>query len=352
MHARREDPSKPAWSSDRLDSPHGPEIEAPYFDADLGAWVFSRYADILAALRSSSLIPANPDNPNNPGALSESARLKMRADTLGALSPTQLRAWREQLKPEASRLIETLPLEQPVDLVTEYARPLCLALAAIVTGISIEEARNLYEPARHVSAAAAEPYDPALRVAALSATTQMQSCFHAEQATLRDSGFVALSQTMPCILGNAWFALLQYPQEWRLLHQQPSLMDQAIEELLRYAGPVRILFRQAIEDFDLNGSHIQKGDRLVLRLIAANHDPEHFPYPNQLDIERPTPGQLALGAGPHACVAANLIRMVAATITHPLLERFSEANLTQPIQWQGGSGFRAPAALWVRLSGV
>jgi cytochrome P450 len=350
MPARRNNPSISAWSQDEPDSPSAPEMEAPYFDDLLQAWILSRHTDILAAFRASNLSPSSPTHKNNAEPSDESERLKMRAETVDVLSPNQLRAWRERMTPEVRALVESLPTEEPVDLMGEYARPLCLSLAAMVTGISRDDAERLVEKAQRVSAAAAEPHDHTLRVSAKAANVELRSCFHSGPESLRDSGFVAISQTIPCILGNAWFALMQYPQQWSLLHQQPSLTEQAIEELLRYTGLARTLTRTATADLDLNGSFIRKGERIVLRIIAANRDPDRFSNPNQVDVTRRDGGHFTLGAGPHACVAAGLIRMAAITITGPLLRRFAPATPGRPIEWRGGSGFRFPGFLWVCLS--
>ena len=63
-------------------------------------------------------------------------------------------------------------------------------------------------------------------------------------------------------------------------------MEQAVEELLRYAGPVRILSRTATAEIDLNGAFIGRGERIILRVVAANRDPERFSHPNQVDLAR------------------------------------------------------------------
>jgi cytochrome P450 len=350
MPARRDNPSIPAWSRDQLDSPYPPELEGPYFDEHLRAWVLSRHADILAAFRASRLSPSGPNDQNGVEPSGENDRTKMRWETMEALSANQLRAWREQIAPEAVGLTNRLPSEEPMDLMDGYARPLCLLVAAMVTGISRDAAEDLREMARRVSASAAEPYDPAVRVSAKSANAALRGCFHSGPDALRDSGFVALSQTLPCLLGNAWFALMQYPQEWSLLHQQPELTEQAVEELLRYAGLTRTLFRTAAADLDLNGFCIRKGERVILRIIAGNRDAERFSEPHRVDVTRRDGGHFTLGAGPHSCVAAGLIRMVAATMTYPLVQRFVSAKLALPVDWQGGSGFRSPSSLWVYLS--
>jgi hypothetical protein len=329
-------------------------MKAPYFDDALKAWVLSRHADILAAFRNSGLTPAGPSKEasasSDLSARRESDRLRMRAEAMEALSPARLRAWREELAAEAHAIASGLPSEDPVNLMDAYARPLCLSLAAMVTNISRSDAESLCGRAQGISAAAAEPYDAVLRDSAKSASAQLQGYFQTGPEALRESGFVALSQTMPCILGNAWFALMQYPQQWNLLHRERELMEQAIEELLRYAGLVRILSRTATADIDLSGAFIRRGERVILRIIAANRDPERFSHPNQVDVARRDAGHLTLGAGPHACVAASLIRMAAVAITHPLTQRFASANLARPVDWQGGSGFRSPKSLWVCLS--
>jgi cytochrome P450 len=349
MHARREESSKPAWSNDRLDSRTAPEIEDPYYDEELEAWVLSRHADVLAAFRSSGLWPTGSNSKKKVEAPDERANLQMRAETVEVLSAAQLREWRERMMPVVKELIDGLPTDQTVDLVARCARPLCLTLAAMVTGVDPQDADRLRQVAEPVSASAAEPYDEDLRSRARGANGELRGCFHSGPEPLRDSGFVALSHTMPSLLGNAWYALLQHSEAWSLLHEQSELMEQAMEELLRYAGVARILFRRATEDVELSGVAIQKGERIVLRVFAANRDPERFSDPGRFDVMRRGTGQLTLGAGPHACVGASLIRMAAVTITRPLLERFAWANLVEPVEWKGGSGFRTPVSLLVRL---
>jgi cytochrome P450 len=340
----------PAWPADQLDSVVPPEPAAPYFDEKLNAWVLSRHADILAAFRASSLFPASSNSSKPAEPMPPCDHLKMRAETIDALPASRIGAWRELLLPLAEAQAAGLPSLEPVELLEAYARPLCLSLAATVTGISLDLSRQLYEAAAQVSAAAAEPFDPEIHQIADLASEELKPHFHVGPESLRDSTFVALSQTMPCILGNAWYALTQHPRAWELLHNRPGLIDHAVEELLRYAGLVRILGRMAQEDIDLNGTTIGKGQRIILRIIAGNRDPERFSDPNQVEIARRDGGHLSLGAGGHACVGANLIRMAAATITLPLVRRFALATPAQLVEWRGGSGFRSPAVLWVSLS--
>jgi cytochrome P450 len=154
---------------------------------------------------------------------------------------------------------------------------------------------------------------------------------------------------MPALLGNTWFALLQHPYEWRRLHLQPQLTEHAMEELIRYSGFTRILTRLATVDTSVNGAEIRKGQRILLRLNSGNRDPESFPHPDRIDLTRRGAAHLSFGFGPHACVGAGLLRMIAAAITVPLLSRFATAQLARGVAWQGGATFLAPQSLWVHL---
>lgn len=340
----------PAWTRDRVDSLDPPEIEPAYFDSNLQAWVLSRHADLLAAFHAPSLIPGRRDLAITSLESEESIRVSMREEVRGALSSVQVRAWREKLGVYANSACQQLPLAHPVDLVASYARPLCLYFAAMVTGISQNDAENIEESARIVSAATADPENTALRTPAKHANETLRSHFSTGPEPLRDSGFVGLSQTLLGIVSAAWYALAQSPDQWSLLRGSPKLVDQGMEELLRYAGVIRVISRTATEDINLNGITIRRGDRVLLRIFAANHDPVRFADPKMLDCTRRDSGHFAFGAGGHACVAANLIRTAANTMTLPLLARFVSVQLARGVEWRGGSTMRSPVSLWVVLS--
>src|ERR1700753_794113 len=106
MPAQRNNPEIPSWTHDQLDSSSPPEVEPAYFDSLLNAWVLSKHADILAAFRASSLRPTSPHEKNTSG---DSLRSKIRTETMDALSPAQLRAWREKITPEVQALAGALP---------------------------------------------------------------------------------------------------------------------------------------------------------------------------------------------------------------------------------------------------
>lgn len=349
MPAQQEDACKAAWMRDRSGYDHPSTIAAPHFDLDLRAWVFSRHVDLIAAFQSPSLIPGRRDLANVSLDSEEKARLKMREQVRDALCPRKVRAWREELRAHAENLCRQLALAEPVDLVSAYGRPLCLCFAGMVSGITHETANSIEELAQIASAAAADPEDLDLHARAKDANIALHSYFEGGTEPLRDS-FIALSQTLLRMISAAWYALVQLPDQWTLLRNSPQSADHAFEELFRYAGVIRVLWRTATEDIDINGASIRKGDHVLLRVFAGSHDPQHYNRPDTLDCARRDRHHFAFGAGGHSCVAANLNRMAAVTMTLPLLARFHSAQLARPVEWHGGSVMWSPAALWVILS--
>jgi cytochrome P450 len=342
--------TEPAWNNAGRDGVFRLRAAQPYFDAQQDGWVLSRYADVTAAFHCPELVVVGSTNKERNPTVDEAARLTMRAETREALSPLKLRSWRKQMLQHGRELVAQFGHKQPVDLIRDYAEPLCLELALRATEPGTTSVRHLTELAAQVSLAAAEPLDPELKSKSKVATAELRPFFNNGPEPMRESGFVALSQTLVSLLGNAWFALASYPPEWSRLHAQPLLVARGVEELQRFAGLTRLLFRRAMADINLNGISIRKGDRVILCLLAANRDAERYPDADELSVIRTRISHVNLGAGLHACVGAPLVRVAAIAATLALVERFSSVELMEPIEWCGGSGFISPMALPVRGS--
>jgi cytochrome P450 len=335
----------PAWGSGNQDGVFRLRAAQPYFDAQLDGWVLSRYADVTAAFHCPDLVVVGSSNKERNPQVDEAARLRMRAETRDALAPGKLRSWRKQMLQHGRDLVAQFGHQQPVDLIRDYAQPLCLELAVLATEPDTVSPDHLTARAAQVSLAAAEPLDAELKSQSKAATAELRPFFSKGPEPMRESGFVAISQTLVSLLGNAWFALAGYPQEWRRLHAQPLLVARGVEELQRFAGLTRLLFRRTMADINLNGISIRKGDRVILCLLAANRDSERYPDADELSVMRTRISHVNLGAGLHACVGAPLVRVAAIAATMALVERFSSVELMEPIDWCGGSGFISPVAL-------
>jgi cytochrome P450 len=106
-----------------------------------------------------------------------------------------------------------------------------------------------------------------------------------------------------------------------------SLLPTAIEEMLRFDGPVQATLRVLHEDIELDGQHIEKGSLLLVGIGAANHDPAVFAEPERLDVGRDPNPHLAFGFGAHFCLGAPLARLEAEIAFRALLERYPNMTL-------------------------
>jgi cytochrome P450 len=346
MDGSKRNPAIPAWPEDEPGCGMESAQVSPYFDRALETWVVTSYADVNAALHDPALWPGK-GRQSEP--IDRESHRQMRETTRQSLSPKKIKHWDEGLRARAKAAAAVLKTDAPVDLLSSYAIPACMWLAETVTSVSREEALLLFPAAEIVSSSAAEPYDSDLKKRAEPANELLKEHFKGRAVGRGESTFVAITQTIPALMANAWFALTQAPQQWGGLHRRPDLVEASVDELMRCGGFLRVLDRYATADTEVGGVTIHEGERLVLRLAPAHRDPKRYSQPDELLVDRGAKGILSLGAGEHSCVGAGLIRMALAAFTGPLVARFSHAELARPVVWRGGSTFRTPESLWVRL---
>lgn len=129
-------------------------------------------------------------------------------------------------------------------------------------------------------------------------------------------------ETTVHLITNGVLTLLQHPDQLARLRAQPELMDSAVEEILRFRGPIHATKPMyAVEDVTLHGVRIPKGSAVMPMLAAANHDPAVFENPEVFDIARTPNRHLAFGHGMHVCLGAQLARMETKIALTNLLER-------------------------------
>jgi cholest-4-en-3-one 26-monooxygenase len=120
-------------------------------------------------------------------------------------------------------------------------------------------------------------------------------------------------------------ALMQHPDQYRMLVENPGLLDNAVEEVLRWASPVYFFRRAATADTEINGQAIAEGDKIVMWLISANRDENVFKDPFTFDITRNPNEHVAFGGGgTHFCLGANLARAELRILFRELLERIPD----------------------------
>jgi cytochrome P450 len=325
-------------------SAHSPR--AAYYDSADHIWIISRFSDLQAAFLEPDLCPVGAHSKDQVTAKDREEQARLRDATTAALTPAKLALWEEEFALQARGLASALPLSRPVDIVEEFGRKLALAVAVRVTGAEQQDAERLARLAAQVSARAADPDDPSLEAPAKSAGLELDDALKHSALPMAGPAFVGLSQTLPCLLANCWHALLLHRQELDQLHDNPELISRAVEELLRFAGMVNVLHRQALGDVELDGVCIKAGERLRLLIGAAHRDREQFSSPDEMDIARRGTRHFAFGAGPHACAAAPLLRMAVGIATRSFVEHFTALEPPPPVTWRGGTGFRWPTPLY------
>jgi cytochrome P450 len=140
--------------------------------------------------------------------------------------------------------------------------------------------------------------------------------------------FGAGHETTVNLIGNGLLALYRNPDQLELLKARPELIANAIEEFLRYDSSVQMTGRSALEDVELGGRHIPKGESVLCLLGSANHDPAVYPdHPERLDITRPNVKPLSFGGGIHFCLGAQLARIEAEVAINTLLRRIPNLRL-------------------------
>ena len=156
------------------------------------------------------------------------------------------------------------------------------------------------------------------------------------------------------LIGNGSLALLTHPQQRERLRAEPGLLDNAVEELMRYDGPVEFgTWRFTTEPISVGGVRIPAGEPVLAVLAAADRDPERFPEPDVLDLGRAATGHLALGHGIHFCIGAPLARLEGRIGFERLLARYPEVTLASPaesLRWHSGLIMRGLYELPVRLA--
>lgn len=129
------------------------------------------------------------------------------------------------------------------------------------------------------------------------------------------------------VIGNGVWALLRHPDQWRLLLDQPHLVETAVEELIRYDSPLQLFERTATEDVEIAGFRVARGEKIAALLGAAARDPAVFDAPDTLDVTRSPNPHLGFGAGIHYCIGAPLARMEIAAALRALLTRLPKLQL-------------------------
>jgi cytochrome P450 len=368
-------PMDPEFVADPYPMYHRLRAEDPVHRSPLGFWVLTRYADVMAMLRDPRLI-------KEPIAAFVAARFGMAAPPPGlglsmldrdppdhtrlrglvskAFTPRALEGLRSHIQKIVDDLLADAAGKGEMDLIEEFAYPLPVRVICEMLGVPVKDHERFkqwgLDIARGLDAIMLPP-DSEVGQRSVSGRRALAGYFReliaGRRAAPRDDMLSALiaaeeagdklneeellatcilllvagHETTVNLIGNGTLALLRHPDELRKLRENPGLIGTAVEELLRFDGPVQRTARIPSEDITLGGQTIGKGEMVMPFLGAADRDPAQFPDPDRLDITRADNRHIAFGMGIHFCLGAPLARMEGQIAINTLLARLPKLAL-------------------------
>ena len=382
-----------------------PLAEAPVFYApSLDYFVVTRYADIQhvfldpesfsAANAQLPLIPLPPevgktllDGGHKPQpsmvSLDPPAHGRLRKPAARAFTPRRVREMEPRIRETAAELLDAVDAGGPFDLIEALAFPLPMRIMFSFMGVPEDDWAQLKEwCGSRASLAWGRPtpdealhhaqqmvaYRRYLRELVVTKATQRGDDFAGALLEIHDEDPDALSQeeiasilfslsfagheTTNNLIGNCVRRLLEVPERWARLVDEPELIPGAVDEMLRFDPSVPVWRRVTKRPVTLGGVDLPEGAKLFLWLAAAGRDAEAFPEPETFDPERDNARRtLAFGRGIHFCIGSALGRLEAALALEELTHRFPELRLAPPDQevpFHPNISFRGPQKLRVQ----
>jgi cytochrome P450 len=367
----------------------------PVNETPFGLWRLTRYADVVRLLRdvpsgvrlSDGRIFGQPaDAPQL-----RSDRFMLRLDppdhtrlrklVSKAFTPRAIERLRPRVQALADALVDRALEARELDVIAGLALPVPATVICEMLGVPVADRDRFTRwtaEATHLLAALFSPPDVVARGVAASQALEeyfsaliaerraqlgddlLSTLIRAEEEGDRLSSDELVSQALGLLIagfettigliGNGIHALIRHPDELRKLAAEPGLIASAVEECLRFEGPIVLTSRILREDTPFGDTLVPK-DRLVWAVLAAaNRDPEQFPDPERFDIARSPNEHLAFGGGAHFCLGAHLARMESQVAIGTLVRRAPELELASgELEW-GRSLFRVLARLPVRIA--
>jgi len=366
-------PMDPEFIADPYPTYHRLRAEDPVHHNPLGFWVLTRYEEVVAALRDPRLIKepiaafvaARFGAPMPAMGLSMLDRdppdhTRLRSLVNKAFTPRVVEGLRPHIQKIVDGLLARVEGAGTMDLIEEFAYPLPVTVICQMLGVPVEDRERFkqwgLDIARGLDAILLPPDSDVARrsVAARRALADYFRALIAERRAAprgdmlsdliaaEEAGdklsedellatcillLVAGHETTVNLIGNGTLALLRHPDQLRRLREDPGLIASAVEELLRYDGPVQRTARIPREDITIGGRTIGKGEMVMPFLGAADRDPAQFPEPDRLDITRADNRHIAFGWGIHFCLGAPLARVEGQIAINTLVGRLPKLAL-------------------------
>ena len=322
-----------------------------------GAWLVPRYADVNTALHDSRLSSQRSHTltaPFPPEVQSElrpfntifsklmlfldpPQHTRIRKLLSKEFTPQMVQRLRPRIQQIVNTLIDQMIGKKEIEFMNDFANPIPVRVIAEMLGVPVEDQRKFQiwsDDIANFFGNATATADIARR--AQKSLVELTEYFRAllperrqnkgddlvslllrveeEGDALTEQDFMAQCallliaghETTRNLIGNGLMALLQNPDQYEKLKQNPSLAVSAVKEFARYDSPVQFAGRSALEDFSWHDQQIKKGQTVIMLLGSANHDPDKFSNPDSLDITRNEGMSMSFGQGIHFCIGQAL----------------------------------------------
>jgi cytochrome P450 len=362
--------------------------DEPLYRTPAGDVWLTRYADVQLALTDRRFGKSAPayaarsaalgGKPVPPSMLFQNPpdHARLRALVTGAFTPRIVELLRPRIAAMAEDLLERAGTD--FDLVEKFAFPLPAMVIAELLGVPVEEHARFQTWTADVAGAVDSTADDAARQRGANAREQMADYFAAlvaersrhpradiisRLAAVHESGdrlslgelvsmcallLAAGHETTVSLIANGVATLAGRRDEWTRLRNEQDRIPGAVEELLRYESPLQLMDRVALENVVIDGHPLQRGQRVIAAIGAANRDASVFGEPDRFDPGREPNPHLAFGHGIHFCLGAPLARMAGQLALAALLARFSRIEVNGPIRRAPTPMFRNIRQLPVR----
>ncbi len=375
-------PFVPEFQSDPYEAYDALREEDPvHFSEQFGMWVLTRFDDCFQVLhdhKNFSSDSAKASGSSGVAALfarieadekegGASPRLllgsdppehtRLRSLVNHAFTTQRVRDLRPHLEELTESLLDQIPSGEPVEFMQALARPLPITVLAETLGVPPEHQEQFKKWSDGMLRATTLQRTPEDQAELLQTRRELRAYFSEVLEQRREkpgddliSSFVkaqveedrltpeemlafclllltAGHETTTGLIGNATLALARHPNQADELREDPDLLPGAVEEFMRYDGPVQGVIRHSVADTEVGGVTIPKGYTILVMVAAANRDPSRFESPEVLDVHRKIDHQIGFGFGIHHCVGAALARQQAVVALGKVLSRFREIRL-------------------------
>lgn len=398
VHRLKFNPFLPEFHADPYRIYHRLQQEEPVHLSPMGVWIITRYEDVVKALRDPRLSSeqsqvarySSRQRSDSPVVSLSSKCLffrdppdhtRLRKLVSKAFNARVIEEMRLRIQKIVNELINKVEDTGAMDIIADISGPLPVRVISEMLGIPEADRRQLqqwshwlahiFDPMKssnlgeevnqaildfrdylsHLIAQRRQHPENDLISALIQARDEGEKLTEDELLATCMLLFASGEETTVNLIGNGMFTLLRYPDQLAKLKQNPSLIQSAVEELLRYESPLQICGRTAIDNLEIGGKTIRKGPPVFLILGAANRDPAQFPHPERLDITRSDNRHLAFGDGIHYCLGSGLARTQGQIAINTLIQRFPDLQLqTDKLEWRENIFLRGLKTLPVTFS--